>query len=65
MRHDYNGAEAVIQYGNTLDKDSGEFESYGIFGVGNKDTTITVVLNTIIAIPSPTVIAVSRSRRRS
>src|SRR6059058_2955207 len=35
MRHDYNGAEARIQYGNTLDKDSGELDSSAIFGVGN------------------------------
>ena len=45
MRHDYNGAEARIQYGNTLDKDSGEFDASAIFGVGNKDTNITGVLN--------------------
>src|SRR5881396_1203088 len=45
MRHDYNGAEARIQYGNTLDKDSGEFDSSAIFGVGNVDTNITGVLN--------------------
>src|SRR5438445_3150785 len=45
MRHDYNGAEARIQYGNTLDKDSGEFISSAIFGVGKGDTNITGVLN--------------------
>src|SRR5438876_4179592 len=45
MRHDYNGAEARIQYGNTLDKDSGEFDSSAIFGVGNVETNITGVLN--------------------
>src|SRR6266699_4729994 len=45
MRHDYNGAEAKIQYGNTLDKDSGELDSSAIFGVGNVDTNITGVLN--------------------
>src|SRR5256885_3081585 len=45
MRHDYNGAEARIQYGNTLDKDSGELDSSAIFGVGNVDTNITGVLN--------------------
>src|SRR5436190_16705261 len=39
LRHDYaNGAEASIQYGNTLDRDSGELLSSAIFGVGN-DTT--------------------------
>src|SRR6266496_1025373 len=45
MRHDYNGAEARIQYGNTLDKDSGEFDSSAIFGVCNVETNITGVLN--------------------
>src|SRR6184192_4619316 len=45
MRHDYDGAEARIQYGNTLDKDSGEFDSSAIFGVGKGDTNITGVLN--------------------
>src|SRR5213595_3074161 len=45
MRHDYNGAEARIQYGNPLDKDSGLFDTYGIFGVGKGDTNITGVLN--------------------
>src|SRR5438128_11525446 len=45
MRHDYNGAEARIQYGNTLDKDSGELDSSAIFGVGKGDTNITGVLN--------------------
>ena len=45
MRHTYDGAEARIQYGNTLDKDSGELDASAIFGVGNKDTNITGVLN--------------------
>src|SRR5256714_217292 len=45
MRHNYDGAEARIQYGNTLDKDSGEFDSSAIFGVGKGDTNITGVLN--------------------
>src|SRR6266700_4239981 len=45
MRHNYDGAEARIQYGNTLDKDSGELDSSAIFGVGNADTNITGVLN--------------------
>src|SRR5437588_5146262 len=45
MRHDYDGAEARVEYGNTLDKDSGLFDSYGIFGVGKGDTNITGVLN--------------------
>src|SRR6266850_288940 len=45
MRHDYDGAEARVEYGNTLDKDSGLFDTYGIFGVGKGDTNITGVLN--------------------
>jgi len=45
MRHNYDGAEARIQYGNTLDKDSGELDSSAIFGVGKGDTNITGVLN--------------------
>src|SRR3954470_17240742 len=45
MRHNYDGAEARIQYGNTLDKDSGELDASAIFGVGNKDTNITGVFN--------------------
>src|SRR5213596_1084116 len=35
LRHDYrNGAESMVEYGNTLDKDSGEFQSSLIFGTG-------------------------------
>jgi iron complex outermembrane recepter protein len=46
LRHDYpNGAEANVQYGNTTDKDSGEFITSLIFGVGNDTTNITGVLN--------------------
>jgi iron complex outermembrane receptor protein len=47
MRHNYDGAEARVEYGNTLDKDSGEVDSSAIFGVGsgNGDTNITGVLN--------------------
>ena len=45
LRHDYRGAEVNVQYGNTLDKDSGEFASSLIFGVGDNDTDITGVLN--------------------
>src|SRR5438046_9056078 len=45
MRHNYDGAEARVEYGNTLDKDSGEFDSSAIFGVGKGDTNITGVLN--------------------
>ena len=45
FRHDYRGAEENVQYGNTLDKDSGEFASSLIFGVGDNETDITGVLN--------------------
>src|SRR5262249_51602041 len=45
MRHNYDGAEARVEYGNTLDKDSGLFDTYAIFGVGKGDTNITGVLN--------------------
>src|SRR6266566_5061828 len=45
MRHNYDGAESRVEYGNTLDKDSGLFDSYGIFGVGKGDNNITGVLN--------------------
>src|SRR2546430_5498346 len=46
MRHNYDGAEASIEYGNTDNQDSDEFAASAIFGVGNnKDTNITGVLN--------------------
>src|SRR5216110_554325 len=46
LRHNYpNGAEASIEYGNTLDKDSGEYAASAIFGVGNDTTNITGTLN--------------------
>jgi iron complex outermembrane recepter protein len=46
MRHNYDGAEASIEYGNTDNQDSDEFSTSAIFGVGNnKDTNITGVLN--------------------
>jgi iron complex outermembrane receptor protein len=46
LRHNYqNGAEASVEYGNTLDKDSGEFATSAIFGVGNDTTNITGVIN--------------------
>jgi iron complex outermembrane receptor protein len=45
LRHNYDGAEGSIEYGNTLDKDSGEYAASLIFGAGNKDTNVTGVLN--------------------
>ena len=40
FRHDYRGAETDIEYGNTLDKDSGEFAASLIFGVGDDNTSV-------------------------
>jgi iron complex outermembrane receptor protein len=45
FRNDYRGAELNVGYGNTLDKDSGEFASSVIFDVGDGDTDITGVMN--------------------
>src|SRR6476660_990777 len=45
LRHDYKGAEVSVEYGNTLDKDSSEFKSSVIFGVGTEDTSITGAIN--------------------
>src|SRR6266545_3397879 len=46
MRHNYaNGAEASTEYGNTTDKDSGEYKASLIFGVGNETTNVTGVFN--------------------
>ena len=45
LRHDYKGAEATFEYGNTLDKDSGEIRGSVIFGVGDENTTITGSMN--------------------
>ena len=45
LRHDYRGAETNLEYGNTLDKDSGEIASSLLFGLGNDSTNVTGVLN--------------------
>src|SRR4029453_18174657 len=45
LRHNFHKAEADVEYGNTLDKDSGEFASSIIFGTGDGNTNITGVLN--------------------
>ncbi|HEX4665606.1 MAG TPA: TonB-dependent receptor plug domain-containing protein [Chthoniobacterales bacterium] len=45
LRHDYKGAEASIEYGNTLDKDSGEYRASVLFGVGDGNTQITGAMN--------------------
>lgn len=41
LRHDYKGVEATVEYGNTLDKDSGLYRASIIFGVGDENTQIT------------------------
>lgn len=43
--HNYRGAEATIEYGNTTDKDSGMFNSSILFGVGNGTTNISGTIN--------------------
>ncbi|MEO7168546.1 MAG: TonB-dependent receptor [Chthoniobacterales bacterium] len=45
LRKDYKGAEATVEYGNTLDKDSGEYRASIIFGVGDGNTNVTGVVN--------------------
>src|SRR5689334_2679156 len=45
LRHDYHGAEATVEYGNTLDKDSGLYSASLIFGVGDEKTNITGAAN--------------------
>ena len=45
LRHDYKGAEASLSYGNTLDKDSGEFRASLIFGAGDGTTQVTGTMN--------------------
>lgn len=43
--HDYQGAEATVEYGNTTDKDSGLFQTSLLFGVGNGQTNISGTIN--------------------
>ena len=43
--HDYRGAEAKFEYGNTTDKDSGTFNTSLLFGVGNGKTNISGTIN--------------------
>src|SRR3954470_8782764 len=45
FRRDYRGAEVATSYGNTLDKDSGEYMASGIFGAGDDKTSVIGVLN--------------------
>src|SRR5438067_2977454 len=45
MRHYFDGAEAMIEYGNTEHEDSGLFQASVIFGVGNNNTEIAGAMN--------------------
>jgi len=45
VRHDYHGAEATVEYGNTTDKDSGLYAGSIIFGVGDGTTNVSGVIN--------------------
>ena len=45
LRHDYKGAEATIEYGNTLDKDASLYRASIIFGVGDGNTNVSGVMN--------------------
>jgi len=45
LRHDYRGAEASVEYGNTLDKDSGLYSASLVFGVGDGTTSLTGAMN--------------------
>jgi iron complex outermembrane recepter protein len=43
--HDYQGAEAKFEYGNTTDKDSGSINTALTFGVGNGTTNVSGTIN--------------------
>src|SRR5436190_2848524 len=43
--HNYNGAEAKIEYGNTTDKDSGLINTALTFGVGDGTTNVSGTVN--------------------
>src|SRR5213083_2370456 len=43
--HDYSGAEAKIEYGNTTDKDSGLLNTALTFGVGDGTTNVSGTIN--------------------
>lgn len=45
LLHDYRGAEVNVDYGDTLDKDSGEFSASLLFGLGDNNTNVTGILN--------------------
>src|SRR5205807_7216676 len=43
--HDYRGAEAKFEYGNTTDKDSGTENTSLLFGVGDGTTNVSGTIN--------------------
>ncbi len=45
LRHDYKGAEATIEYGNTTDKDAGLYRASLLFGIGDGNTSVSGVMN--------------------
>ena len=45
LRHDYQGAESSVEYGNTFSRDSSEFAASLLFGIGKGDTNVTGVVN--------------------
>ena len=45
FRHEYRGAESTLEYGNTLDKDSGEMAGSILFGTGDNNTEVVGALN--------------------
>jgi iron complex outermembrane recepter protein len=45
FREDYRGVESNLEYGNTFDKDSGEFAASLVFGAGDQNTQVMGVLN--------------------
>ena len=44
LRKDYKGVQAQVEYGNTTDKDSGEFRASVVFGIGDGNTNVTGVI---------------------
>ncbi len=45
LRHNYRGAEATVEYGNTLDKDAAVYSADLVFGIGDDKTQVTGTMN--------------------
>ncbi len=43
--HEYRGVQAVVEYGNTTEKDSGAFQASLLFGIGNGTTNVAGSVN--------------------